>query len=258
MNLQPYQLSAPAGLAVLVALAFVFAIFVWRTRPSAASALRPIAAFEILKHVLSQAVEEAKPVHVSIGVAGAGAASTVDTTAGLYTLEFLADRSAVSALPPIVTASDPTALPLAQQQLARAFRREGYAEEYNPRQARWIAPAVNGSAVPYAAGVMDIVTHERVMANVMVGSFGDEILLMSEPGAQRGLIQAGGTSSVQALPFVYTSISNPLIGEEIYAGGAYLSSRASHLSSLVAQDVMRWLVVGFLVVAIILRTLGLI
>jgi hypothetical protein len=33
-----------------------------------------------------------------------------------------------------------------------------------------------------------------------------------------------------------------LLGEEIYAAGAYLQKRSSHIGSLLAQDTMRWIV----------------
>jgi hypothetical protein len=193
--------------------------------------------------------------------------------AGLAVLEYVAERAAISATPPIVTVSNPTALPVAQDLLQRAYRRQGLAEEYDPARARLIAPdptlgtpspnpaLYSGGtidATAYAAGTMRLLTQQPLMANVMVGWFGDEFLLLGETGAQRQLNQIGGTSATRALPFFYATMANPLIGEEIYAGGAYLSNRSSHISSLMAQDVMRWLVVGFLVVAIILKTLGLI
>ena len=54
-------------------------------------------------------------------------------------------------------------------QIRRAYVRQGYPDEFHLDQARFIAPTINGSAVPYAAGVMDILNHEPVTANVMLG-----------------------------------------------------------------------------------------
>ncbi len=254
----PAIVRDPGVVVLFVVFLALFVYFVYRAHLDWMLPLRPIAAYDALKDLLARAAEAGQPVHISIGVAGVGQASTADTTAGLYTLEFLADRAAVSAVPPIVTVSDPTALPLAQDQLRRAYQRQGYPEEYDPRQARWVAPPVRGSAVGYAAGVMDILQHERVMANVLVGSFGDEFMLLSEPGAQRGLLQAGGTSNPQVLPFVYTSVSHPLLGEEIYAAAAYLSARKTHIASLHTQDTVRVLLVALVILAVLARTLGLV
>ena len=255
--LQTSALAEPGVVILFVLFIALFIYFIYRAHTDQALTLRPIAAYEALKQLLARAAEAGQPVHISVGTAGVSQALTADTTAGLYTLEFLADRAAVSAIPPIVTVSDPTALPIAQDQLRRAYQRQGYPEEYDPRQVRFIAPTVNSSAVAYAAGVMDILNRERVLANVMVGAFGDEFLLMSETGAQKGLLQVGGTSDPLVMPFLYTSVSHPLLGEEIYAAAAYLSARRTHIGSLLAQDTMRAALVVVVIALIIGRSLGL-
>ncbi|MGB8645323.1 MAG: DUF6754 domain-containing protein [Anaerolineae bacterium] len=258
MNVANGALEELVGFLIFMILIAAFVYFLWRVAANRSLPLRPIAAYDALKNLLSRAAEAGKPVHISIGTAGAGDATTVDTTAGLYALEFLADRAAVSAIPPIVTVSDPTALPVAQDRLRRSYQRQGYPEEYDPRQVREIAPSVYGSTVAYGAGVMDVLTHERVMANVMIGTFGDEFLLIGETGAQLGLLQAGGTSKTQVLPFVYTSITHPVIGEEIYAAGAYLSGRRTHIASLLAQDTVRGAIVIIVVLLALVHWAGLI
>ncbi len=256
------------GVLLLVIFLALFIYFIYRAQVDTTLALRPIAAYDALKQLLARAAEEGRSVHISVGTAGVYQATTADTTAGLYTLDFLADRAAVSAAPPSVTVSDPSALPVVQDVLRRSYERQGYPEEYDARLARLIAPNVPatpaaavagapGSAVAYAAGVMDLLNHERVIANVMVGAFGDEFLLIAEPGAQRNLLQAGGTSNPQVLPFVFTSVSHPLFGEEIYAAGAYLNARRTHIGSLLAQDMMRGILVLIVVLGIVLRLAGL-
>jgi hypothetical protein len=251
------------GFFLLFLIAFVF--FIWRARSDLRLSLRPIAAYDALKDLLARATEAGQPIHISLGTGGVGQSSTADTTAGLYALEYLADRAAVSAIPPIVTVADPSALPLAQDLLQRAYRRQGYPEDYDQRQVRFIAPGLNNSAVAYSAGVMDLLAHERVMANVMIGAFddyqmgstfGEELLLMGETGARKGLLQVGGTSNPRALPFIFATISHPLFGEEIYAAGAYLNARREHLGSLLAQDTMRAVLVVAVVLAVLARLTG--
>lgn len=243
-----------------------FAYFIWRAHVDENLPLRPIAAYESMKNLLARAAEAGQPIHISVGTGGIGRASTADTTAGLYALEYLADRAASNAIPPIVTVSDATALPIAQDQLRRAYQRQGYPEEYDPRLVRFVAPSVNNNSVAYSAGVMDVVTHERVMANVMIGAFddyqssggfGDEFLLVGEPGARKDMIQVSGTSNPAALPFVYATTSHPLLGEEIYAAGAYLGGGRGHVGSLLAQDTVRGLLVVISILAILARLAGL-
>lgn len=245
-------------LAVFLPFLIPFFYFLYRS-PLARSRprLRAIPAYDSLKKLLSRAAETGQAVHVSVGTGGVRGAETADTLAGLYVLEFLADRAANSDIPPLVTVTEPTALPAALDQLRRAYERQGYPDEHRISHARFVAPPVNGSAVPYAAGVMDILNPEPVTANVMVGSFGDEYLLMTEPGAQRNAFQIGGTNNPVVLPLVYLTMSEPILGEEIYAAGAYLLDRMSHYTSLIAQDVFRVILVILVVLVVVARTVGL-
>lgn len=283
-----------AMIAVFLPFLIPFFYLLYRApRSTSRLLLRSIPAYDSLKKLLSRAAETGQAVHVSVGTAGIGGSKTADTLAGLYTLEFLADRAANSDVPPLVTVADPTTLPAAMDQIRRAYERQGYPDEFRLDQARLLAPPVNsgaatptfnggyvtpafngssmtptfsgssvtpafnGSAVPYAAGVMDVLNHEKVTANVMVGAFGDEYLLMAETGAQRGMFQVGGTSDPNVLPFVYLTMSQPIMGEEIYAAGAYLLERAGHYTSLIAQDIFRIGMVLLVILVVIVRTLGL-
>ncbi|MCL4394492.1 MAG: hypothetical protein M1482_06785 [Chloroflexi bacterium] len=244
----------------------------WAVKRGMRITLRPITAYETLKRLLAQAAEAGRPVHLSLGIAGIGKSNTSDTMAGLTVLDYVADRAAISASPPIVTLADPTALPVAQDLLRRAYSRHGYPEEYQPARARFVAPdpllgtgqspnpALYASGqidgFPYAAGTLPLLDPRTLIANVMIGQFGDEFLLLAETGANRHLEQIGGTSTVGVLPFVYTSVAHPLFGEEIYAGGAYLADKPAHLSSLLAQDIMRWFVIVIILAAVALRATG--
>lgn len=246
----------------------------WAIKRGMTAKLRVIPGYDALKGLLAQAAEAGQPVHLSLGITGIGDQHTADTTAGLLILDYIAERAAISASPPIVTLANPTALPVVQDLLRRAYRRHGYPEEFDPARARFIAPDPNlytgtspNPAVyapgqidgfPYAAGTMRLLARQPLIANVMVGFFGDEFLLLGETGAQHHLNQLGGTSNVGALPFFHATVTDPLIGEEIFAGGAYLSNKPAHVSSLVAQDVMRWLLVTGMIAGIVLRTMGVI
>lgn len=247
-----------AAIAFLGVFLIPLVLFIRRADLGARLQLRPLSGYEALRTLLSRAAETGRPVHISVGTGGINTPHTAETLAGLETLQFLATRAAVGSIPPIVTVNDPAVLPLAQDQVRRAFTREGYPEEYDPRRVRLIAPAVNNNNLPYAVGVMDVLAHENVFANVMVGSFGDEFLLMAEPPAQKATPQIGGATAPDVLPFVFTSVEHPLLGEEIYVGGAYLSHKPAHVASLLAQDLVRAVIVLLLILGAILRIAGVI
>ena len=95
---------------------------------------------------------------------------------------------------------------------------------------------------------------ENAEANVMVGNFGDEYLLMGEAAAWRNLDHVGGASNPNTLPFIYVTAQETLLGEEIYAAGAYLERIPAHIGSLVTQDAMRWLVAMIIIGGILVAT----
>ena len=131
--------------------------------------------------------------------------------------------------------------------------KRGPLETHDPARVRLIAP----QPVAYAAGVMDLLEREDLAANVMIGSFGDEFLLMGEMGAKKRLTQIGGAVDPRTLPFIFASMDHALLGEEIFAAGAYLSGRPAHIGSLRTQDWIRWLIVAAIVGGVAWKTLGL-
>ena len=215
-------------------------------RAGKAGELRPLPGVEELPGVLGRSSETGQALHVSVGVAGVGGPQTAETWAGLTLLAELADEAAASDSPLIVTVADPTALPLAQEALWRAHLRNGSPERYDPTQVRFIAP----NAMAYAAGVAGLLLSEPMTANVMVGAFGEEVLLMGEVGAREGVRQVAGAANPQALPLVVATADQALIGEEIFAGGAYTARRPIQVASLLTQDWARLAIaVAIIVVA---------
>jgi hypothetical protein len=223
-----------------------------RIRERGKPQLRPIPGYDASQEYMGQATESGRAVHVSMGTGGVGTAVSMESLAGITVLEHIAARALATGLEPIVTISDPSLLPVAQDVVRDACRAQGYPEGYDRACVRFIA----SDKVAYAAGVGDILGHAQVAANVMVGSFGDEYLLISEVGARNGLRQVGGTTSTQILPFVYASTDDALIGEEIFAAGAYLLDKTSHLASLATQDWLRTAIIFTIVIGIVMRSLA--
>lgn len=231
---------------------FLLLILNRRIRKRGKPILRSISGYEALGEYTGQATESGRSLHVSMGTGGIGTFVTAESLAGLTVLEHLAAQAAISGLKPVVTVSDPSLLPVAQDVLRNAYAAYGFLDEYDPTCVRFISP----DKVAYAAGVNDILEHAEVAGNVMVGNFADEFLLMSEVGARREIGQVGGTTSPQILPFVYASVDHSLIGEEIFAAGAYLLKRTSHIASLATQDWLRTGIIIAIIIGVLLRSLS--
>jgi hypothetical protein len=221
-----------------------------RIRSGTKPTLREIPGFVALKGFVEQAMETGQPVHVSVGVEGVGAASTAQTLAGLVMLRYLANQAAKYSGPPVVSVADPTALLAAQDEMRRAFKVGAESGRLRLNQVRMIAP----QPTAYAAGVMGILSREGILANAMLGAFGDEYLLIGETARRKSIKQVVGTATVETLPFVYASADEPILGEEIFAAGAYLAGRPEHVASLLAQDWMRIAIVLAIIVGVVLQT----
>jgi hypothetical protein len=242
----------PVVLAVLFLLIFVGLLFYFTARTTARGgpALRQIRAFEVLKGLMARAVESGRILHLSLGLGGMADETTADSLAGLSILNYLAGQSAATSMPPMISMADPTVMLFAQNAIRSAYGDDSEGAETAYRNIRWIAP----QPAAYAAGVMNILSLDEAEATVMVGDFGDEYLLMGETAARRGVAHIGGTSKPNTLPFIYASAEETLLGEEIYAAGAYLQKRPAHIGSLIAQDTMRWLIALIILGGILLAS----
>ncbi|MGD2206655.1 MAG: hypothetical protein PVH17_07740 [Anaerolineae bacterium] len=235
-------------IAVVILLLILPILFflTFRVKAGKTGELRPLSGIEHLSDFVGRSAETGHPLHVSVGVAGLGGAASAETWAGLILLQQLADETAACDAPLVVTVADPTVLPVAQDILRRAYIRHGNPEGYDPTQVRFIAP----DPTVYAAGVMGLLEREPMSGNVMVGSFGDEYLLMGETGARREVRQVVGAADPQTLALVYASADETLVGEEMFAGGAYTSRLPIQIGSLLTEDWARWaLVIAIIVVA---------
>jgi hypothetical protein len=247
-----WELADPVGFLLLVVCATLAFFFAMRARAGREYSLREIGGYEAIKAAVGRAAEEGKPLHMALGTGGIGGLETLQTAAGIKILEHLSRQAALCDTPLIASVGDPTALPAAQDIMYNAYEQSGYPDEYDGGQVRY----QSNRPAAYAAGVMTTIGQEDLAANVMVGSFGDEFLLMSEAGSRKGIVQVGGATDKNVLPFAHASVDHTLIGEEIFAGGAYLDRDPNHVGGLMAQDVMRTAIVLTVVLGVVLKTLG--
>jgi hypothetical protein len=90
------------------------------------------------------------------------------------------------------------------------------------------------------------------LASALAGSFGEEAGLLTAATQQSGGFSIGGSETLSGQAILYASADQPLIGEELFATGAYMDAGPAHQASLRAQDVLRWLVIALIIVTSIL------
>jgi len=214
--------------------------------------LRPIGAFERFKREIGLAVEAGKRLHVTLGRGSLTGEQAGSALVGLQVLERISRTASISDRPPVATSADGSLTILSQDTERSVFREMGYEGQYDPTAGR-----LSGlTPFAYAAGTMPVIFDEQVAATILAGHFGSEAALITDAADHSGSLTLAGSDNLNAQALLYAASDEPLIGEELYAAGAYLKAGAAHQASLRAQDVMRWLLVLAILAGAALKLVG--
>jgi len=216
--------------------------------------LRRIGAYAAMPMAVGEAVESDRSLHVSLGSSAVHNTTTLAAVASVEVLYHLAERASLSDRRPLLTLSDPVTLALAQDTLRRAYKSRDMLRKYRASSVQWF-PA-GPASFAFAAGAGAAMRDEQISSNVLVGVFGSEMMLLVENAVRydRGVIAQSDDVRGQAV--AYAVSETPLIGEELYAGGAYLGRTPITVGGVVAQDVLRYLVVLIIIVLAVLSIAG--
>lgn len=237
------------GILMLAAVLFT-GLTLWRRRSPAA--FRIIDAYERLNRSVGLAVENGTRLHVSLGRGSLVTARGGSALAGLAMLRRLAQRTSVSDRPPVVTSGDASLAILSQDTLQSGYRAAGAEEQY-----RFTTGRLTGlTPFSYAAGALPTIHDENVSANIVLGDLGAEAGLLTEASDRQNASLIAASDNLAAQSILYASAQDPLIGEELFAAGAYVGAGAAHDASLNVQDILRWLVILAILIGAGLKVLG--
>jgi hypothetical protein len=206
--------------------------------------LRDIAAFQRLPTMIGEAIESNRPVHVSLGNAGLGGESTLVALANAELMYQVTRRAVIGTAAPIFTVGDSSALPLAQDTLRRAYASRGIVSQMPYSSARWYPGG--GHALAFAAALTATVVDDKVGANVLGGSFGTELALVGYAAARRNQSILATSNLLEGQAVAWVMSDESLIGEEVFAAGAYLGDSSAQVAGVRTQDLLRF----FLILAI--------
>jgi len=220
----------------------------YRKRPYV---FRDIPAFTRLRQAVGLVVEDGSRLHVSLGRGSLTTPQSASALAGLALLRRLADLTSAGDQPPIATSGDATIAILSQDTLQTAAEFSERAT-FDPRMGR----LTGLTPFSYAAGAIPAIRDEKVSANVLMGNFGVEVALLTDAVERENTFVLAGSDNLTAQAVIYASAQEPLIGEEIYAAGAYVDSGLLHTASLTVQDILRWLIIAAILVGALLALAG--
>ncbi len=237
------------GLLIFSAVVFIGLIFLRRRFPGA---LRPIEAYERLNRAIGLAVESGTRLHLSFGSGSLFTARGASALAGLAMLRKLSERTSLSDRPPVVTSGDASLAILSQDTLQSGYRAAAAEEQY-----RYSTGRLTGlTPFSYAAGTVPITRDENVSTNVFMGNFGSEAALLAESAERENTTVIAASDNISAQSVFYATSQDPLIGEELFAAGAYVGAGPAHEASLALQDILRWLIIVAILIGSLLKFVG--
>lgn len=211
--------------------------------------IKKIAGLEAIDEAVGRATEMGRPVTFEPGIiditepqtlAAFGFVAHVARQCARYDTRFLA------------LTCDPSSYAVIEEITRQAYLEEGRPDAFNPDDVRFLS----AEQFAFTSSTIGIFEREHPAANIMVGSFYAESLMLAETGSFQGMIQIGGTANTHQLPFFVAACDYALIGEEIYAASAYLSKEPVLYGTVVGQDWLKILVWLLILVGAILATVN--
>jgi hypothetical protein len=211
--------------------------------------IRKINGLEAVEEAVGRATEMGKPV---LFVPGLQELDEIETVAGISILGRVAKITAQYDTPLVVPVRYPLVLAAGMEVVEQAYTEMGKRDSYNKDTVRYVA----GDQMAFAAAVSGIMVREKPAANIFMGQFFAESLLLAEAGNAIGSIQIAGTARPEQIPFFIAACDYTLMGEELYAGSAYLSHEPLLLGGLKGQDFMKLVIIICIVIGVILTLFG--
>lgn len=237
---------------VLIVTLIVFILTVWydtRVRAGHRPFRRPLAAFDVIWAALGRGAETGRVIHLSPGAGTVGnRVTTAETMIGLLAAERIATEAAFNGAAILVSSGDAVSHLALRGIVRQAYYRSGQSQIFNAASVQLLA---HQDPMAYASGVSTLYERQRLEASQLIGSFGQELLLVGETGAQRDLPQMMGTTTPVGLPLMFLSTRSVLIGEEVFAADAYLATVPDPQARLMTQDFLRTILILVIVLGII-------
>jgi len=224
-----FNLARLNNLLLLIVTTIVFFWTVSHAKRKGGLFIRRIAGLDAIDEAVGRATEMGRPIFYSTGI---GAMSGVPTIASTSILAEVAKKVAAHDTQLKVPHFDPIVMTVSKEIVKQAYAEVNRLDSYRDD----INFFVSQDQFSYAASVDGMIHREKPAACFFIGHFMAESLLLAEVGSTTGAIQIAGTEQESQLPFFFTSCDYTLIGEELYAAGAYLSKEPMLQSTLKVQD----------------------
>lgn len=246
------QTGRLSGFVLLIVLSVLILLVIQRSRKGKVPEIRKLAGLDAIEEAIGRCAEMGRPAHFSTGWGGLSTEWAQQTIAGLSVLSYTYRVAARYKVPVFYTCCWAHMLPLVYDLGRQAYLAEGRPEDFNPDNIRY----VGDSQLALMGGAMGTIAREKVAANFLIGAFFFEAIQLAEEGFAAGAIQVGGTARLYQIPTLMATCDYVLIGEELFAAGAYVTRDPVQIGSIGGQDLGRLLAFILTVLAVLSVSLG--
>jgi hypothetical protein len=240
------------ALALLIVISGAILYFMQRAISGNIPQLRRLPAVDVVDEVLGRCVEMGRPAWYLMDTVDMTNPSVLaPTVAAFQILAYTARHAARVGAKFFVPVTQGLAYTVASDIVEEAYRIEDKVEEYDPLQTVMYIP--DGADRMY---IINNMWSQEVAGVFFIGSWYHKAVIFTENAARVGALTLGGTDTTHNIPFLVAICDYSLIGEELYAMGAYVSEDPINTSSLVGQDVGKYISLILIVLGVILITIG--
>lgn len=250
MLLFPGRVAVAASMAIF---AVVFFAQVFRARAGKLPFIRRVPGLDAIDEAIGRATELGRPVHQTPGFASVmNSAQSPMIMSGLSVMRYVSRKTAQYSTPYVVSIGAAETYTIADEIVRSSYSEMGKMEDYSPSMVRFLSP----DSFAFATATVGIMNREKVAANIMIGYFTAESLMLAESGHGVGAIQIAGTAVMPQIPFFAVACDYCLIGEEVYAVSSYLDREPTMMGSLAGQDMAKAIAALLLLAGSIASTFG--
>lgn len=236
----------PAAFFLIIIFIGPVLYFIHRAKKGKEIFIRRIPGIDALDDAIGRSVELGRPISFTSGIISVNPL----LYACLGVLRYIAKKTATYSAKLFVPCSDPEVMILSDLAVQNAYREQNKFSKYDPANVRFLS----SEQFAYASGYMGLVHREQVGAAFLFGTFAAESLILAESGQQVGAMQVAATTSNEQIPFFITACDYTVIGEELFAAGAYLSKDPVQTGSLRGQDIAKSVILVLIIIGVICST----
>jgi len=211
--------------------------------------IRRLPAFDAIEEAVGRAVEQGRPVLSTYSFKDQFDAPTI---VGLETIRYISKLTVEKGGEMLVGAGAARTLPVALENYRLGCLEAGSPEVYQESNVYFFT----AQQWAYTSGIMGLMERENPGACIFMGPFLVEGIHLGINSRRIKTMSIAGNTSYSMGAFMFVTMDYVLLGEELFAAGAYMTEDTSNISGLAAEDIMKWVLGAILVIGTLFNMVG--